>query len=129
LDVGQQTGQQGPVFDRKEQLDQVYSGLLEGETVYAVYDAVGAGTGFLGLTDRRVILQDKSFAGKKIALTSVPYSRITSVSVLSDKSWTGSFFSTSSIAISTSHAVHQIDFRGSEKAHHAHNLILWHVLR
>ena len=126
--MGQQTGQ-GPVYDRKEQLDQVYSGLLEGEAVYAVYDAVGAGTGFLGLTDRRVILQDKSFAGKKIALTSVPYSRITSVSVLSDKSWTGSFFSTSSIAIATSHTVHQVDFRGSEKAHHAHNLILWHVLR
>ena len=126
--MGQQTGQ-GPVYDRKEQLDQVVSGLLEGETVYAVYDAIGGGTGFLGLTDRRVILQDKSFVGKKIALTSVPYSRITSVSVLSDKSWTGNFFSTSSIAIATSGGVHQVEFRGSEKAHHAHNLILWHVLR
>jgi hypothetical protein len=126
--VWQETGQ-GPVYDRKEQLDQVFSGLLEGETVYAVYDAIGAGTGFLGMTDRRVILQDKSFAGKKIALTSVPYSRISSVSVVSDKSWTGQFFSTSSIAITTSHGVHTVEFRGSEKAHHAHNLILWHVLR
>ena len=126
--MGQQTGQ-GPVYDRKDQLDQVYSGLLEGETVYAVYDAVGGGTGFLGMTDRRVIVQDKSFVGKKIALTSVPYSRITSVSVVSDKSWTGQFFSTSSIAITTSHGVHSVEFRGTEKAHHAHNLILWHVLR
>ena len=126
--MGQQTGQ-GPVYDRKDQLDQVLSGLLEGETVYAVYDAVGGGTGFLGLTDRRVILQDKSFVGKKIALTSVPYSRIQSVSVLSDKSWTGAFFSTSSIAIATSSAVHTVEFRGTEKAHHAHNLILWYVLR
>ena len=117
-----------PVYDRKEQLDQVTSGLLEGETVHAVYDAVGTGTGFLGITDRRVILQDRSFAGKKVALTSVPFSRIHSVSVISDKSWTGSFFSTSSIAISTSHGEHQIDFRGSDKAHHAHNLILWYVL-
>jgi hypothetical protein len=127
-DVGQQTGQ-GPVYDRKDQLDQVMSGLLEGETVYAVYDAIGGGTGFLGLTDRRVILQDKSFVGKKIALTSVPYNRIQSVSVVSDKSWTGAFFSTSSIAISTSHTTHQVEFRGTEKAHHAHNLILWYVLR
>jgi len=126
--VGQQTGQ-GPVYDRKDQLDQVMSGLLEGETVYAVYDAIGGGTGFLGLTDRRVILQDKSFVGKKIALTSVPYNRIQSVSVVSDKSWTGAFFSTSSIAISTSHMTHQVEFRGTEKAHHAHNLILWYVLR
>ena len=53
----------------------------------------------------------------------------TSVSVVSDKSWTGAFFSTSSIAISTSHVVHQVEFRGSDKAHHAHNLILWYVLR
>src|SRR5262245_33776806 len=106
---------QGPVYDRKEQLSQVQSGLLEGEVVYAVYDAVGAGTGFVGITDRRVILQDRSFVGKKVALTSLPYSRITSISVLSDKSWTGSFFSTSSIALATSHGVHQVDFRGSDK--------------
>ena len=119
----------GPVYDRREQFEQVRSGLLEGETIHAVYDAVGAGTGFLGITDRRLILQDRSFAGKKVALTSVPYGRITSVSVLSDKSWTGAFFSTSSIAVATAHAVYQVEFRGADKAHHAHNLILWYVLR
>ena len=122
-------GTQGPVYDRREQFEQVRSGLLEGEGIYAVYDAIGAGTGFIAVTDRRVILQDKSFAGRKIALTSIPYNRITSVSVLSDKSWTGSFFSTSSIAVGTSHATHQVEFRGADKAHHAHNLILWHMLR
>lgn len=119
---------QGPVYDRKDQLEQVRSGLLEGEIIYAVYDATGAGTGFLAITDRRVILQDKSFTGKKIALTSIPYSRINSVSVLSDRSWTGSFFSSSSIAVATSHAVHLVEFRGADKAHHAHNLILWHMI-
>jgi hypothetical protein len=123
------TSGHGPVYDRKEQLDQVVSGLIEGEQVYAVYDAVGAGTGFLGITNFRVILQDKSFAGKKVAITSIPYNRITSVSVLSDKSWTGSFFSTSSIALSTSHSAHQVEFRGSDKAHHAHNLILWYLVQ
>jgi hypothetical protein len=120
---------QDPVYDKKDQLQQVRDGLLEGETVYAVYDAVGAGTGFLGITDRRVILQDKSFVGKRFALTSVPYSRITSVSVVSDKSWGGAFFSTSSIAITTSQGIHEVEFRGSDKAHHAHNLVLWHMVR
>lgn len=123
------TSGQGPVYDRREQFDQVMSGLIEGEQVYAVYDAVGAGTGFLGITNLRVIVQDKSFAGKKVAITSMPYSRITSVSVLSDKSWTGNFFSTSSIAIATSHATHQVEFRGADKAHHAHNLILWYLVQ
>ena len=87
------------VFDRQEQLTQIQSGLLPGEQVIAVYDAIGAGTGFIGLTDRRVIIQDKSFVGKKVALTSIPYSKITSVSVVSNKSWAGSFFSSGSIAI------------------------------
>jgi hypothetical protein len=116
-----------PIFDNKGQLEQIQSGLLEGEQVIAVYDATGAGTGFLGLTDRRVILQDKSFVGKKIALTSIPYSRITSVSVVSNKSWAGSFFSTGALAISVGHQVHEVVFRGDQKTHHAHNVILHYV--
>jgi hypothetical protein len=116
-----------PIYDRKDQLEQIQSGLLEGEQVIAVYDAVGAGTGFLGLTDRRVIIQDKSFVGKKIALTSIPYSKITSVSVVSNKSWAGSFFSTGSLAISVGHLVHEVEFRGDKKTHHAHNVILHYL--
>jgi len=54
-------------FDRPDQLQQIQSGLMDGEQILAVYDAVGAGTGFMGLTDRRVIVQDKSFVGKKVA--------------------------------------------------------------
>jgi len=123
------SGAPEPVFDKRDQLQQVQQGLLDGEVVYAVYDAIGAGTGFLGITDRRVILQDKSFVGKKVALTSIPYGRLTAVSVVSDRTWTGSFFSTSTIALQTSHGTHEVDFRGNEKAHHAHNLILWHMVR
>jgi len=115
------------VYDRKEQLDQILTGLLNDEAVVAVYDAVGAGTGFIGLTNCRVIVQDKSFAGKRVALTSIPYSKITSVSVVSNKSWAGSFFSTSAIAIGVSGQLYEVEFRGSDKAHHAHNLILWHI--
>ena len=39
------------------------------------------------------------------------------------------FFSTSTIAVATSEGVHEVAFRGNEKAHHAHNLILWHMVR
>lgn len=123
------SGTREPVYDSRSQLQQVQEGLLDGEIVYAVYDAIGAGTGFIGITDRRVILQDKSYVGKKVAITSIPYGRITSVSVVSDRTWTGNFFSTSTIAIETSHGSHEVAFRGNEKAHHAHNLILWHMVR
>jgi hypothetical protein len=114
-------------YDRREQLQQIQSGLLDGEQVIAVYDAIGAGTGFIGLTNRRVIIQDKSFIGKKFAITSIPYSKITSVSVVSNKSWGGSFFSTGSIAIHVGAHTYEVEFRGAQKSHHVHNVILHYI--
>jgi len=114
-------------FDRQDQLQQIQSGLLDGERILAVYDAIGVGTGFIGLTDRRVIVQDKSFVGKKVAITSIPYSKITSVSVVSNKSWAGSFFSSASIAIHVGTMTYEVDFRGTDKAHHVHNVILHYL--
>jgi hypothetical protein len=116
-------------FDKPDQLRQIESGLLEGERILAVYDAIGVGTGFIGLTDRRVIIQDKSFVGKKVAITSIPYSKITSVSVLSNKSWAGAFFSTGSIAIHVGAQTYEVDFRGSDKTQHVHNVILHYIAR
>src|SRR3954471_11559714 len=112
------------VYDNKGQLEQVQSGLLEGEQVIAVYDAIGAGTGFIGLTNRRIIIQDKSFVGKRIAITSIPYSKVSSVSVVSNKSWVGEYFSTGTIALTVGTHIYEVEFRGSEKTHHVHNVIL-----
>jgi hypothetical protein len=115
------------VFDKSDQLRQIESGLLDGEQVIAVYDAIGTGTGFIGLTSKRVIVQDKSFVGKRVALTSIPYSKITSVSVVSNKSWAGNFFSSGSIAIHVGTHTYEVDFRGDQKAHHVHNVILHYI--
>jgi len=114
-------------YDRREQLQQIQSGLLDGEQIIAVYDAVGTGTGFIGLTNRRVIIQDKSFVGKRFAITSIPYSKVTSVSVVSNKSWGGSFFSTGAIAVHVGAQTYEVEFRGDRKAHHVHNVILHHI--
>ena len=111
-------------YDNKGQFQQIQSGLLDGEQIIAVYDAIGAGTGFLGLTNRRIIIQDKSFVGKRVAITSIPYSKISSVSVVSNKSWAGQYFSTGTIAITVGTHIYEVEFRGSEKTHHVHNVIL-----
>jgi len=116
-----------PVFDKQEQYDKIQSGLMQGEQVIAVYDAIGAGTGFVGVTSKRVILQDNSFVGKKVALTSVPYSRVTAVSFVSNKSMLGKFASTSEIAISISGHTYEVEFRGDDKARHIHDVVLWHM--
>lgn len=103
-----------PAFDKQEQYDKIASGLLQGEHVIAVYDA-------------RVVLQDNSLVGKKVALTSLPYSRI-SVSFVSDKSMLGKFASSSAIAVTVGAHSHEVEFRGEEKAKHCHDAILWHML-
>lgn len=118
-----------PVFDRQDQLDAIARGLLQDETLIAVYDAIGVGTGFIGLTNKRVVLQDNSFVGKKTALTSVPYGNVTAVSFVSDKSVFGKLASTSSIAISVGVRDYSVDFRGEEKARHVHEIVLWHITR
>ncbi|RPH76187.1 MAG: hypothetical protein EHM88_20160 [Candidatus Rokuibacteriota bacterium] len=116
-----------PVFDKPEQLQQIQSGLVEGESIIAVYDAIGAGTGFIGLTNHRVIIQDKSFVGKKVAITSIPYSKITSVSVVSNKSWAGNFFSSGSIALNVGMQTYEVELRGDQKSHHVHSVLLWYM--
>ena len=56
------------IYDIEEQWQAVEAGLLEGEQLVAVYDAKDAGTGFIGLTDLRVVLQDESYVGGRVAL-------------------------------------------------------------
>jgi hypothetical protein len=116
-----------PIFDKSEQLKQVEQGILPGEQIIAVYDCIGAGTGFLGMTNLRVVIQDRSFVGKRTAITSIPYKHIRSISFLSNKSWAGQFFSSSSIALAVGGTTYEADFRGVDKAHHVHTVILGNI--
>ena len=70
------------------------------------------GLGSVGITDKRVVLLDKSFVGKHTAMVSIPYRNIQSVSFVADKSMFGTFASSSTIAIRTAAAVHEATFRG-----------------
>ncbi len=109
------------------QLKTVQDGLLPGEQVVAVYDLKGTGTGFVGLTDRRVIVQDNSLVGRKIALTSLPYKRIYSVSLLSDGSILGQFTSPSTVVLQVSSKLFELEFRGDVKARHVHDVVLHYI--
>lgn len=118
------------IFDKQDQLDKVWGWILPGETLYAVYDCKGAGTGFIGITDRRIIFYDKRFIGKKKAMVTVPHSQVAAVSS-EDKSnlLTGrGFFSSSTIGIhTTGNAYYEFEFRGADKAHEAYQFIMPHL--
>ena len=117
-------------FDRSEQLEKVQAALLPGEEVEAVFDMKGGGTGFLGITTKRVIVYDKSFLRKMKAIVSIPYSRVTSIATEDESGvFTGrGFFASSKLALTTSHGDYEFEFRGADKAHVAHNLILSHMV-
>jgi len=120
------------MVDKKDQLERIEGVCLPDETVRAVFDLKGAGTGFIGLTDKRIIFYDKAFMKKKKALVSIPYTHIASVASEDNKG----FFIKSGFFVSDTLTIQAIglepktfEFRGGEKAHLAHNMIMEHLLR
>jgi hypothetical protein len=118
------------IFDRQDQLEQIEAGLLPGEEIEAVFDVKGSGTGFVGITSKRIIFQDNAWVVKSTAVVSIPYSRIhtvaaeDSVSLLTGRG----FFSSSRIIITSSAGPRVFEFRGADKAHIAHDLILRQII-
>jgi hypothetical protein len=68
-------------FDKKDQLERIQSLGVDGEILYGVFDMKGGGTGFMGITDRRIIFMDESFFRKSKVLVTVPFTKITAVGV------------------------------------------------
>jgi hypothetical protein len=118
------------MFDRPDQLEKIRAGLLPGEEVEAVFDLKGGGTGFVGITSKRIIFQDNAWVMNTKAVVSIPYSRIHTVAAEDAVGlFTGrGFFSSSTIVITTSAAPRTFQFRGADKAHIAHDLILRHMV-
>lgn len=119
-----------PIYDRKDQLEKVRASLLPGEEVEAVFDLKGAGTGFVGITSKRVILYDKAFLRKMKAIVSIPYNRIYAIAAEDEEAWWGhrGFWSSSKLILITGKNEYEFEFRGADKAHLAHDLILKHMV-
>lgn len=119
-------GNDKPHYDKKEQLEKIEHALLPNEQIWAVFDMRGGGTGFIGITNKRVIVYDKSFMRKMKAIVSIPFSRIHSVAAEDESgALTGrGFFASSKVILHTASGELEFEFRGADKAHHAHNLIL-----
>ena len=113
-----------PHFDQKSQLDRIKAYLLPSENLFAVYDCKGGGTGFVGITDRRVIFYDQAFLTKKKSMVSIPYNNIIGVAAADE----GMILQTSEITILTAAGNYTFQFRGADKAHAAYRYILSQIL-
>jgi hypothetical protein len=127
---GTQSAGDNVIFDKQDQLDKIAAGLIPGEQLEAVFHLKGGGTGFVGITSKRVIFQDNSWVMNTKAIVSVPYSRIhTEAAEDAVGLFTGrGYFSSSRIMITTSEGARSFQFRGADKAHIAHDLILKHMV-
>jgi hypothetical protein len=111
-------------FDNKGQLDRVTAYLIEGETLGAVFDCKGGGTGFVGITDQRIIFYDQAFLRNKKAMISIPYNQV--IGVASEDE--GTIFKTSTIIVLTAAGNYTFEFRGADKAHWAYHFIMNQIL-
>jgi hypothetical protein len=113
-------------YDNKSQYDRIAGLIVQGEILYAVFDEKGRGTGFVGITDRRLIFMDQGYIRKKTTLVSLPYSQITAVA----SEDTGGFvFGTSQLIVIAGSREWDFEFRSNEKAHRAYSLIMWNLLQ
>ncbi len=113
--------------DKQEQYEQIAPMILSNETLHAVYDCKGAGTGFVGITDKRLIFYDRAMLRKKKSLVSVPFRQITSVSSVDEGR--GLFGSSSDLIIRAGMHEFEFEFRGGDKAQRAYKLIMTELLQ
>ncbi|MDD5092966.1 MAG: PH domain-containing protein [Dehalococcoidia bacterium] len=119
------------VVDKKDQLEKIEDYCLPDETIRAVFDMKGGGTGFIGITDKRVIFYDKAFMHKKKAMVTIPYGRIHAVSSEDD---TGGlikrgFLASSRLTLHAGNDAFEFEFRGGDKAHRAYAIIMEYLLK
>ena len=111
-------------YDNQKQYERIVAYLLEGENLFAVYDCKGAGTGFAGITDRRVIFYDQGVFIKKKSMISIPYHQIIGIASADQ----GIIFQTSEIVLITAAGRFEFEFRGADKAHAAYRYIMTQIL-
>lgn len=113
-------------YDDRKQYERIAQMVSLPEVLYAVFDEKGRGSGFVGVTDRRVIFMDQGVIRKNKTIVSLPFSRITAVA----SEDTGGFvFGTSKLIVIAGAREFDFEFRTNEKAHRAYQLIMWNLLQ
>ena len=113
-------------FDKADQAARVAELLIDGEILYAVYDCKGRGSGFVGITDRRLIARDDGHMKHSKAIVSIPYARIHAVGVGSEYKLVGS--NEGRLSVSAGDDDWIFTFKGDGKVRNAYQRIMSHLL-
>ena len=110
------------LYDNKGQYEQIVPMLLDGERLEAVFDCKGKGTGFIAITDKRVMFYDKEFLRKRKTLVSIPFSKVDAVASVDEGRQV--FGTTSELVVKAGVENYSFEFRGGDKAGKAYTLIM-----
>lgn len=112
------------VYDSEEQYMRVLAYLIPGETLFAVYDCKGAGTGFLGITDQRLLFYDLGTIIKNRNMISIPYNQITVIAVADE----GVVFQSGQLTVFTASGKFEYQFTSPEKTRWVYQFINSQIL-
>lgn len=113
-------------FDDRNQFERIQTMVSPPEILYAVLDEKGRGSGFVGITDRRLIFMDQGMIRKNKTIVSLPFSKVTAVASEDNG---GIIFGNSKLIVVAGDRTWDFEFRTKEKAHRAYQLIMWNLLQ
>lgn len=113
-------------FDKADQAQRVAELLLDGEVLYAVYDCKGRGTGFVGITDKRIIARDDGHLKHSKQIVSIPYGRIHAVGIGNEYKFVGA--NEGRLTVSAGDDEWIFAFKGEGKTRNAYQRIMQHLI-
>jgi hypothetical protein len=91
-----------------------------------VYQGCQDGVRLLAVTNRRLMIVEATSWEGRVALTSVPFARVTSVCFLAaeDKS----VYTATAVGIKVLNTVYELGCQGQEQAREVHDLLIWNII-
>jgi hypothetical protein len=114
-------------YDNESQYKRIVACTIPNETVHAVYDCKGGGTGFVGITDQRVIFYDQGFLTKKKSIVSIPYNQVVGVA-FSDEGGGFLFGQSSELTLITAAGKFTFEFFSTGRVQSAYQYIIGQIL-
>jgi hypothetical protein len=117
---------QTPLVDDRTDLAMIYDSLFDGEQLDGLYRGCDKGVRLVAVTNRRLMMVETTSCEDRLAMTSVPFSRVISVSYLvsTDKSVAYS----TTVGILVQEVMYELGCRGEEQAREVHDLIAWQLV-
>jgi hypothetical protein len=117
-----------PLQDDRPEMKVIYGSLFDNEQLDGVWRGCEVGIRLLAVTNRRLIMVENTSFEDRLALTSVPLSRVTSCSYLASSSadrWVGE---TTAVGIRVLGMHYEVVCRTEDEARELHDLIAWNLV-